>query len=153
MGFKKGEPSMQTANSRTDNITSLVSPVTSRVLFFLIQKRTESELEMLTDTTKQTPIFMRKLKLFQSRLPRCLASLHPFLRLLFNHFSFVGKPPGQGVQRGDSVAGAGRVAQWQNAQGLRWPPGTTFCGRTVYRVPWWKGQTAKRKLWPLEIDV
>lgn len=115
MGFKKGEPSAQTANSRADNITSLVSPVTGRVLFFLIQKRTESELEMLTDTTKQTPIFMRKLKLFQSRHP---ISLHPFLRLLFNHFSCVGKPPGQGVQRGDNVAEAGRVAQWQNAQGL-----------------------------------
>lgn len=116
---------------------------------FLQKRRRKSEFEMLTDTTKQTPIFMRKLNSSRFSFPGCLASLPAFLRLLFKHFSCVGKPPGEGVHREDNVAGAGAgarsVLSGRRHKALRWLPGTTFCGRTAYRVPWWKGQTAKRK--------
>lgn len=81
----------QTANPRTDNIISLVPLVTDEVLFFF---RRKSEFEMLTDTTKQTPIFTRKLNSSRFSFPRCLAFLPSFPRLLFKHFSCVGKPPG-----------------------------------------------------------
>lgn len=147
MSFKKWETSKQTANSRTDNVIFLVPLVTGGVLFFLIQKRrTESEFEMLTDTTKQTPIFEK------AKTPLELPSPDAWLFFIPSYAcSSIISPVWEYLQ--DRVCRRKRMwlglDVWLSGRmhtALSWLPGTTFWGRTAHRVPWWKGQTAKRKL-------